>query len=314
MRVFDAHCDVLWKLATHADWSFAGERGNLDVTPGRLAEGNVRMQTFALYADEPRFGPLVLLEETDRFYEDVLCAANFVPVRTRSELERAEQSPAAVGAMLTLEGVDALWGNLALLRLLFRLGVRSVGLTWNNANWAADGVAELRGGGLTAAGRRLLEECRAWSVAIDVSHLGENAFHETIDWAEANGHPVFASHANARSVCGHPRNLSDEQLIRLFSLGGVVGLTFVPAFLKNDGNASIDDVLRHLEHVCELGGRRHVGFGSDFDGTPGYVRGLEHPGKFAVLADVLLRYYSDDDVQHFLYGNWRSFWHRNLPD
>lgn len=314
MRVFDAHCDVLWKLATHADWSFAGVRGNFDVTPGRLAEGNVRVQTFALYADEPRFGPLVLLEEADRFYEDVLQAANVVPVRTRSELERAEQSPAAIGAMLALEGVDALWGNLALLRLLFRLGVRSVGLTWNNANWAADGIAEPRGGGLTAAGRRLLEECRAWNVAIDVSHLGENAFRETIDWADETGHAVFASHANARSVCDHPRNLSDEQLIRLFSLGGVVGLTFVPAFLKDGGNASIDDVLRHLERVCELGGRRNVGFGSDFDGTPAHIRGLEHPGKFAVLADVLLRYYSADDVQHFLYGNWRSFWHRNLPD
>src|SRR5690606_34269437 len=122
---------------------------------------------------------------------------------------------------------------------------------------------EPRGGGLTARGRELVAECNRLGIALDVSHLSERGFWELM---ERTQDAPIASHSNAKALCSHPRNLTDEQIHAIIKTGGRIGITFVPYFLRAGGGAAIDDVLRHLEHICSLGGAGHVAFGSDFDG------------------------------------------------
>ncbi|KAI7248407.1 hypothetical protein KC345_g11863 [Hortaea werneckii] len=212
--------------------------------------------------------------------------------------------------MLSLEGVDGLEGNLFYAQLCFELGVRFLGVTWNYANWAADGVLEPRNGGFTEQGRKLIEWCNGSGMLLDVSHLAPAGFWELV---ERSKRPFIASHSNSAAICGHPRNLSDEQIKALVTLDGRIGLTFVPWFVRDGGGANSDDVRRHIEHVCALGGSKQIMFGSDFDGIDAWVTGLEHPGKYAEFASLLLKYYPEDEVKGWLFDNALTFLKTHLP-
>ena len=99
----------------------------------------------------------------------------------------------------------------------------------------------------------------------------------------------LASHSCCRGLCGHVRNLTDEQLKALFSASGYVGLNFYPWFLSDDGHCTLDTLADHLLHMLELGGEGMIGFGSDFDGIEAKVPGLEHPGHLPALFETLER-------------------------
>ncbi|HZG57358.1 dipeptidase [Paenibacillus sp.] len=313
MNTWDMHCDVLSKLLLSPELRFDDDP-RLDVTARRLKAGGVRLQAFAIYIPEAWRGkPFeAVLASVDAFLQRISSRADMLFIRTKQDLETLLQpQETRIGAMLTLEGADGLEGNLAYLRIVHALGVRTLGLTWNEANWAADGVREPRGGGFTAAGRRLLAECDRLGLPLDVSHLSVKGFWELL---ERSTQPPIASHSNAKAICGHPRNLSNDQLRALIAANGRVGLTFVPYFLRGDGGeATIDDVLRHLDHICGLGGAKHVGFGSDFDGIETWVRGLEHPAGYAMLAEALEKRYSAELTEGFLWRNWLSYYQGRLP-
>lgn len=311
-RLVDFHCDVLSKLLVDPKLTFMNSQSDkLDVTYERLKQAGTAVQIFAIYIPESINGPIEpILESIDRFYQHVLTCPDMKFIQTKADLSECV-SLGKMGAMLSLEGVDGLQGNLSLLRVLYQLGVRAAGLTWNHANWAADGVMEPRGGGLTAKGKDLIRECDRLGILIDVSHLSERAFWETADLAART---IIASHSNARAIFDHPRNLTDEQLKAIIALQGMVGITFVPWFLANGENVTIHDVLRHIEHVCELGGENHIMFGSDFDGIDHYVSELTHPGQVYALHEALLRHYSAEQTERFLSGNALSFLAHHLPD
>lgn len=311
MRIFDAHCDVLSKLLDNPALDFAHGTEGLDVTLDRMLAAGIRAQNFAVYLPERLAGDFKhVLESVDLFHERVLAEPKMRFVRTKADL-RLAQAEDRVGALLSLEGVDALQGNLSYLRILYHLGVRTVGITWNRANWAADGVLEPRNGGFTAAGKGLIGECNRLGLIMDVSHLSEQGFWELI---EASAAPVIASHSNAKAVSPRMRNLSDAQIEALARKGGVVGITFVPPFVSEEELVPIDRILHHVDHLCALVGPRHIGFGSDFDGIREWIVGLEHAGRYDRLANLLLRHYREEDVELFLYGNWSRFYLDHLPD
>jgi membrane dipeptidase len=316
MPVADLHCDVLGKMLLDETLPFddvsnhGAAAGGLDVTVGRLRAGGVGLQVFAIYVDHGLpMTPETALRAAALFWDRVLAAPGMALVRTAADLD-AVASEGKTAAILSLEGVDSLRGQWWALRLLHRLGLRLLGLTWNDANWAADGVMEPRGGGLTAAGKQLVKECESLGILLDVSHLSERGFW---DLAETATRPFFASHANARRIHNHPRNLTDEQIRAIIAVGGVIGLTFVPDFLAGGETAGIDDVLRHVEHVCALGGEHHLAFGSDFDGIDRHVTGLEHPGRYPDLVEALLKRYPERLVRRFLAENARRFLRDGLP-
>lgn len=300
MRIFDAHCDVLYKMFKDSSIDFS-DSSKLHVTAGQLKNANVKIQCFAIFVS-PSIHPDVsfhaALYMVDIFYEKILRKnPNMKFISHAKDLIALKEDE--VGAILTLEGCDVIGRDIVKLKTLLRLGVSSVGLTWNDANHVADGALEERGGGLTRFGMDVLRVLNDTSTWCDVSHLSERGFWDVIEWAD---HP-FASHSNCYSLCPHPRNLHNQQIEALIERNSVMGVTFVPEFLSGHKNATITDVLRHLEHICELGGEKHVGFGSDFDGIDDTVTGLSRSGDYLNLVNELQKYYSEIQVKDFLYEN-----------
>jgi membrane dipeptidase len=184
-----------------------------------------------------------------------------------------------------------------------------VGITWNHANEAADGTEEARGGGLTNFGRNLVRELKKLGMVADVSHLSVRGFWEVIDEPEL---AVVASHSNCKKICPHIRNLDDEQIRALIAKEGLIGITFYPPFVKSGSEVFLDDVLRHVEHVLELGGENHLCFGSDFDGIEYKVIGLEHAGRIVALREALLKRYPERLVKKWAWDNAERFYVKNL--
>ncbi|GFN31817.1 dipeptidase [Paenibacillus xylaniclasticus] len=310
LPVVDFHCDALWKLLEHEELDFVtDENGLLDVTPDRLIASDTVLQTFAIFVPDRLADKESIWKSVDLFYGKILRNPHLTLIRTASDL-KAAVAGGRIGALLSLEGVDSLQGDLTMLRLLYHLGLRALGLTWNHANWAADGVMEPRQGGLTAKGRKLVEECERLGIILDVSHLSEKGFWELTELAERS---FIASHSNARSLCAHPRNLTDDQIRALIAIDGRIGVTYVPYFVKDGGGAAIDDVIRHMDYIASLGGARHLMLGSDFDGIDQYVDHLRSPGDVSKLIDAMLRAFPESMVRDVTSRNAIRFLEDRLP-
>ncbi len=302
MRVIDLHCDALLKLSEGKGTLRFADASELQANKQRLKQGQVKVQCFAIFI-EPKIKSdqkfQAALDQVDYFYEEVLRKnPEMKQLKDWSDFDRLQDGE--IGAMLTLEGVDAIGNDLAKLRTLYRLGVRSVGLTWNNANLAADGAGEPRGGGLTVFGKEVVKLNNENQVLTDVSHLSEKAFWDVIELAK---YPI-ASHSNAKALCNHPRNLTDEQAKAMFKKGGLVHVVYHPPFVKAVGTATIDDLIRHIDHFCSLGGVKQIGFGSDFDGISTFVAGLEDASKTQNLINTLLKHFKEEEVRGFAYQNF----------
>lgn len=303
MKIFDAHCDVLGKLWEDPQINFYREDQRLHVGFPDLQKGNVNVQVLACFvpANVP-FGRRfhTVLEMIDIFYERV-ASEKFCPIYTKEDLHESVLK-GRNGAILFVEGAHALEESLVQLRTWYRLGVRGMTLTWNHGNAVADGSGETNPGGVTGFGRQVVAEMNRLGMMIDVSHLADPGFWDVMELSSA---PVIASHSNARQLCDHPRNLTDDQIRALIAKDSVMGLTFVDFFtVKEKRTVWIDDLLRHLDHVCALGGADHVAFGSDFDGITQTFGDLTCAGDYPLLLEALLKRYKEEEVMKFVQGNW----------
>ncbi len=311
MKIIDTHCDALLKLQMEKRrvWDETPQlldfrhAETLDTNLERLKRGQVMTQFFAVFI-EPDLPSdekwQHALEQIDLFYTEIIGKhPEMKHIRSWRELQELKEGE--IGAVLTLEGADAFGNDLVKLRHLYRLGVLSIGLTWNNANLCADGAGEPRGGGLTLLGKEVValnNEHRVWT---DVSHLSIAGFWDVMELAD---YP-FASHSNARAICDHPRNLNDDQIKAMFQKQGLIQVVFCPSFINaGKDTASIADLIRHIDHLCALGGEKQIGFGSDFDGISDYITDLEDAGQYQNLIESLLQHYSEEQVRGFAYENF----------
>lgn len=153
-------------------------------------------------------------------------------IRRAADIDAAK-AEGKLAAVLAIENSEAVERSLNILRSLYLLGVRSIGLTHNPNTWASTGNDEGEtGGGLTRFGVQLVKEMNKLSMLVDVSHISERGFWDVLDTSDK---PIIASHSNCKMLCSHPRNLTNEQLKAIASNGGVVGITFVPGFITDDG-------------------------------------------------------------------------------
>ena len=314
--VADAHCDVLYRMQGNKIHDFRDDR--LSAGLHELCAGQVKTQVFALFVTPDASSTAQLarvLQQIDIY--DTCVARTFAahdsqphvePVTSRSTLERVRTDHNIAG-LLSLEGGGCLCGDPALLRILFRLGVRGIGLTWNPANELADGCREPRGGPLTKAGVAVAAEAWRQGMWVDIAHLSDHGVDELFTLGEG---ALMASHANCRRIHDHPRNLRDESIRELICRDGWIGLTFEASFVKS-GSAVPDDVFRHLEHVLELGGEHHVGFGSDFDGTSHNIPGLSRASDYSGMAEALVKRYGHRIANAILFDNFETFLGRVLP-
>lgn len=310
MRIIDTHCDALLKLQLAKRGSFYNQTPlnfmdseKIDTNFQRLQAGGVYVQFFAifLYPDLPDDEKWQhALEQVDLFHTEILGKNPAMKhIKKWEDIDSLQKGE--IGAVLTLEGADAFGNDLMKLRQLYRLGVLSIGLTWNNANLCADGAGEPRGGGLTLLGKEVVRLNNENRILTDVSHLSVKAFWDVIELAD---YPI-ASHSNARALCDHPRNLDDEQAKAMFAKNGMIDVVFCLDFIKEGGkNVKIADLVKHIDHFCELGGVKQIGIGSDFDGVGSYMENLENASKFQNLINELQKYYKEDEVAGFAYRNF----------
>ncbi|MEM1430838.1 MAG: dipeptidase [Pseudomonadota bacterium] len=242
----------------------------------------------------------------------------FALCRTPAEIHTAVASGRVAGLM-HMEGAEAIDKDLNALHAFHAMGLRSLGPVWSRPTIFGNGVPFRfpgdpdTGPGLTDAGRRLVQECNALGIMIDLSHLNEKGVDDVAAHSDA---PLVATHSNAHAVCPSPRNLTDRQLHQIAETRGMVGLNLATFFLRPDGRArrdvGMDVLMRHLDHLMSILGEDGVGLGSDFDG--GQVpEGIGDVAGLPVLVAAMRAHgYGEALVAKIARDNWFSLLDRTL--
>lgn len=288
MRFADSHADTLNVLA----------KGKTPVvTAQKLSAHGVALQVLALFtsgADGEPDAREKVAAQLSAFDAFMAAAGDAV-----SQIRRIPEAwPDRAGVMLSLENCACLCGDVSALDAYAARGVRIASLTWNGANALAGGVGSDQG--LTPFGRDVVRRMNKLRVAVDVSHLNDQSFDAVFTAASA---PPLATHSCARDIQNHPRNLTREQIVRLCGAGGHIGVNFYSLFLCG-GQASSEDIARHVAFIAEAGGAEHIGFGSDFDGIDAYPSDVPGPEGLGRVADALARVgFSPSEIEGIACGN-----------
>jgi membrane dipeptidase len=335
--VVDGHNDSLLALrrANAGPAAFRDGHPDGDLDLPRARDGNLAAGLFAVFVpSEDRFDPAEARRETEDGYRierppplspaaasritgemldafDAITGFDGVRKCTSVRDLRACVDRDALGVVLHFEGAEAIAPDLSNFEAYYERGLRSLGPAWSRPTQFADGVpfrfpsTPHCAGGLTDAGRRLVERCDDRGVVVDCAHLASDGFWDVHD---ASANPLVVSHAAAHELCPLSRNLTDEQLDAVADTGGVVGLTFAANALRPDGDndpdAPLSLVVDHVDYLVGRMGVDHVALGSDFDGATivdsiGDVTGL--PDLLAALRESG---YSQDALRKLAHENW----------
>lgn len=191
----------------------------------------------------------------------------FAVAESAADIRRAKERD-ATAQVLGFQDTRPIDWNLHYLRAFHRMGVRIVQLTYNDLNYVGAGCCERRDPGLSHFGRDLIDEMNDLGMLVDLSHCGDTTTAEAVEYSDD---PVAFTHASARRLCPMGRNKTDEQIEALAKNDGVIGVTFFPPLVKCDPGtyevreSTVHDVLDHIDHVVDLVGVDHVGFGTDMN-------------------------------------------------
>ena len=299
---FDAHCDTIG-MALGAGDSLRRNRHCIDLERG-AALGRYA-QIFALYDDVDHTPAAQMWERCcylHRRLEKELAenCDRVVLCRTGAEIDRAicENRTAA---LLSIESADLLQCRIERIETVAGWGTRLMNLTWNHANAISGSNARESERGLSTHGRDFVRELEACGVYADVSHLSDAGFWDLVRMARR---PIVASHSNARTLCPHGRNMTDDMFRAVRDSGGVVGINYYKGFVG--GSNDLDALARHIEHFLALNGEKTLCFGSDFDGCDPLtdrITGLESvPELYAFLRQ---RGYSESLLEDLFWNNLR---------
>lgn len=320
MKVVDMHCDTIAEI--YEDHQNGGQmsilENRLHIDLNKMRKGDYLLQNFALFTNMGKVErPFEFaMKLIDTFYTEMEAHEDLIGiVKSWADIEKNLKT-GRMSALLTLEEGGVCQGEPALLRDFYRLGVRMMTLTWNYENelgfpnrrefspdtdhtrlfFIPDTV-----NGLTEKGILFLEEMERLGMIIDVSHLNDagiwDVFHHTTK-------PFVASHSNARALAGSARNLTDEMIRALAERGGIAGINFCAAFLRDEDENGEEpthsycrDMVAHMKHMKKIGGIGCIGLGTDFDGIKSSVEMKDCSGM-QLLADEMHRQgFSDGEIE-----------------
>ncbi len=266
MRVFDLHCDTLFKFFEDERYSFVQNNGH--ISDSALADGGYLAQCFAIYQPTDITGDSgfeFFKKQCQTFERMVAQSHNLAVARTRADVEQ-NRSHGKVSAVLTVENADFLQNRIQRLEAVKQNGVKVLGLVHNGENClglphSAD--AELKKMPLKRFGREVVDALNSTDITVDVSHLNLGGFYDVVRLSKK---PFVATHSGCRALCEHSRNLYDDQIRLIAKSGGVVGCVFYSHFLNGTNRTAAADIIRHLEHLIKVGGEDVAALGTDFDG------------------------------------------------
>lgn len=310
LPVFDLHCDTALALLNSdckRDERLMRRCGHVDLERGGKLAGYAQM--FALFTTPG-------MDERGHFSAEQIFDAvlkNFMEELDENQgLIRQAKTPGQakkiveegrIAAILSIEGAAGIGFDYGRLEELAQFGFAMSTLTWNEQNPLAG--SHKTGGRLTAHGREYVRRAQRYGIAIDVSHLSDEAFWDIMDITER---PISASHSNSRPVCGVSRNLTDEQFQAICQTGGVAGLNMFAPFLGTE-TVTLDTVCDHVIHWLELGGAKHIALGADLDGCDVLPDGFEGVESYPALALALLeRDVPQPIIEDIFWNNAMRMW------
>lgn len=318
MKIADMHCDTIAKL-----WECKRENNpqqlshnSLHVDIQRMKKAGYILQNFAMYIDlEKDFDPFeYVLELIAIFYEEMEKNKSDISVIKCFNDFLYNEQQGRLSALMTIEEGGCCKGEIENLEKLYALGARMMTLTWNYPNELAypniltqekdnkgfclfDGTK-----GLTNKGYAFIERMEELGIIIDVSHLSDAGFW---DIANHTKKPFVASHSNARALCGHARNLTDEMIRTIADRGGVIGLNFYGCFLNELANSysSVERMAIHARHIINIGGSECLGLGSDFDGIDGELEIEECSQMYKLMEALEKQQFTMTQIEKIFYQN-----------
>jgi len=315
--VIDTHIDT----ATHLLWREPKfdtrlNVGHVDIP--RLREGGVNAAFFAVWIDEVGSDLDALrlaVREIDSIYRTIEKYSDDLDLALTTNDLKNIVDKGKIAVMISIEGGRIIDNDLGILRMLHRLGVRSITLAWTNATGWVDSHQDEKHGGLTAFGESVVMEMQQIGMLVDISHVSDKSFWDVIKCADR---PIFASHSCCKAVQKHSRNMTDEMIVAMAEREGVININFVAGFVGGDPsvgyqkNESLDraqfkdpfemligksvgispkfsNLIEHYNHAINLVGTEHVGIGTDYDGASTFPIGLEDISKLPYLTDGFIK-------------------------
>ena len=320
----DSHCDT--PMFFHQGVNFLKRDQRILVDLHKMREGRLDATTMVCYLPQPwtpdngapearkgkTFSELVHYpinsprEYTDFIFDEIeriVADSHGQIAQARSVADiKANKTEGRKSIILGIENGLAIENDINNLRHFAERGITYMTLCHNGDNLICDSAKGAGiNNGVSAYGKEVIREMNRLGIMVDLSHAGEKSFYDAL---EISSTPIVCSHSNCRSLCDHPRNLTDDQMRRLAEAGGIMQITLYAGFLRQDEKATILDAINHLEHTIAIMGIDHVGIGTDFDGDGG-VPGMADASEVINLTMHLLRRgYSEEDIRKIWGGNW----------
>lgn len=311
----DSHCDTPMFFPEGIHFDQRDPRILYDLH--KMQEGGPDAVTMVAYLPQPKPGETFaqiapLGAKTPREYadlifdkiEDTILSDSRYIAHARSEADIRRNKRNGLRSLLTgIENGLAIEDDISNVQHFANRGITYITLCHNGDNQICDSARNSLNthGGVSPFGAQVITEMNRLGLMVDLSHAGEKSFYDALQISRT---PIVCSHSNSRALCDVPRNITDDQMRALAAAGGVCQITLYNGFLRTDGNATITDAIRHLEHAIDIMGIEHVGLGTDFDGDGG-IPGLADASELVNFTKALLRRrYSETDMSLIWGGNW----------
>ena len=311
----DSHCDTPMFFPQGIHFDQRDPRILYDLH--KMQEGGPDAVTMVAYLPQPKpgetfaqiapFGAKTPREYADLIFdkiEDTILSDSRYIAHARSEADILRNKRNGQRSLLTgIENGLAIEDDINNVQHFANRGITYITLCHNGDNQICDSARHSLNthGGVSPFGAQVIAEMNRLGLMVDLSHAGEKSFYDALQISRT---PIVCSHSNSRALCDVPRNITDDQMRALAAAGGVCQITLYNGFLRTDGNATITDAIRHLEHAIDIMGIEHVGLGTDFDGDGG-IPGLADASELVNFTKALLRRrYSETDMSLIWGGNW----------
>lgn len=273
MKILDMHCDTIYRLYFENSTEGTLKNNSFQVDLEKLEKIGALGQFFSLFFDaqdpkevKPGETPWEVFTNMHKLYREEVTKYPHLIREVLSYRDIVANKEAGVlSSILTLEGGEAVMGDMDNLRKIHDMGVKLITLTWNNENALAypNKYENFRELGLKSKGIEAVKLMNELGIIVDVSHLSDGGFWDVV---KHSNKPFIASHSNARKVWDHPRNLTDEMIKAMADRGGVTGLNFCSTFLDGSNLCKTKDLVKHALYLMDKGGEDFLALGTDFDG------------------------------------------------